>query len=72
MKSNGVLIVKENMTSTGEVEKDEEDSSVTRPESKLRELFEKAGLEVVRDLMQQKFPQDLFKVKMFALRPKAQ
>ena len=58
------------MTSSGEVEKDEEDSSVTRPHENLLELFERAELEVVRDLQQLKFPQELYPVRMFALRDK--
>ena len=57
------------MTSTGEVEKDEDDSSVTRPDEKLKEIFEQAGLELLRDLKQQKFPKEIYPVKMYALRP---
>ena len=57
------------MTSTGEVEKDEDDSSVTRPDEKLKEIFEQAGLELLRDLKQQKFPKEIYQVKMYALRP---
>ncbi len=63
-----MIIVKENMTSSGEIEFDEEDSSVTRPEPILKSLFEKAELKIVRELQQQKFPKDLYPVKMFALR----
>ena len=63
-------MVKENITSSGEVEKDEEDSSVTRPDETFKELFDKAGLELVRDLKQQKFPKEIYVVKMYALRPK--
>lgn len=58
------------MTSTGEVEKDEDDSSVTRPDEKLKEIFEQAGLELLRDLKQQKFPKEIYQVKMYALRPR--
>ena len=63
-------MVKENLTSSDEVEKDEEDSSVTRPENLLKQLFERAGLEIIRELNQQKMPQGLYPVKMFALRRK--
>ena len=63
-------MVKENITSSDEVEKDEEDSSVTRPENLLKQLFERAGMEIIRELNQQKMPQGLYPVKMFALRRK--
>ena len=71
LKPNGILVVKENMTSSGQVEMDKEDSSVTRPESELKRLFEESGYEILIELMQQKFPKDIYKVKMFALRPKS-
>ena len=57
------------MTSTGEVEKDEDDSSVTRPDETLKDIFAQAGLDLLRDLKQQKFPKELFQVKMYALKP---
>lgn len=68
LKTNGLIVVKENMTSSGEVERDDEDSSVTRPEEVLKILFAKAGMEIVLELKQQKMPQGLYPVKMFALR----
>ena len=70
LRPNGLLVVKENVTTSGEIEKDEEDSSVTRPDSHLKFIFEKSDLELIRDLPQQKFPKDLYPVKMYALRPK--
>ena len=69
LNKRGLIVVKENVTSTGEVEKDEDDSSVTRPDEKLKEIFDQAGLDVVRDLKQQKFPKEIYPVKMYALRP---
>ena len=59
------------MTSKGDVEVDESDSSVTRPERLLREIFDRAGLHVCKDFLQQKFPRELYPVKMFALIPKS-
>ncbi len=67
---SGVLVVKENVTSSGEVEADDEDSSVTRPEALLRTIFDRADLEIVREAKQQKFPKELYPVMMYALRPK--
>ena len=56
--------------SSGNVEEDDEDHSVTRPEKLVLELFEKAGLHIEMCLTQTKFPKDIYPVKMFALRPK--
>ena len=70
LNQRGLIVVKENVTSTGEVEKDEDDSSVTRPDEKLKEIFAQAGLDLVRDLKQQKFPKEIYQVKMYALRPR--
>ena len=49
---------------------DDEDSSVTRPLSLLKEIFKKAGMEVVQEFDQKKMPQGLYPVKMFALQQK--
>lgn len=70
LNSNGMIVVKENITSSGEVEMDKEDSSVTRPLNLLKSLFEKAGLECYRQLKQTNFPKELYNVYMFALKPK--
>ena len=70
LTQRGLIVVKENVTSTGEVEKDEDDSSVTRPDEKLKEIFAQAGLDLVRDLKQQKFPKEIYQVKMYALAPR--
>ena len=67
-KPNGILFVKDNHTSSGEEDADMGDSSVTRPYWKLIELFKKAGLELVLERRQVKFPKGLYPVKMFALR----
>ena len=49
LKKNGVIIVKENVTSSGEVEKDEEDSSVTRPPHLIKNIFKRASLAIVKE-----------------------
>ena len=69
LKPTGVIVVKENMTSSGEVELDDTDSSVTRPENHLKEIFERSELTVFREMQQLKFPKEIYPVKMFALRP---
>ena len=46
---------------------DQEDSSVTRPLSLLKEIFSQSGMEIVQELDQKKMPKGLYPVKMFAL-----
>lgn len=70
LKNNGVLVVKENVTSSNNLEIDTEDSSVTRPMKCLQFLFDKADLICVKEQQQTKFPRGLFPVHMFALRPR--
>ncbi|TRY63107.1 hypothetical protein TCAL_03914 [Tigriopus californicus] len=70
LKANGVLIVKENTTSSDTVEQDPQDGSVTRPDALLKSLFAQADLVLIKDLQQLKFPAELYPVKMYALRPK--
>ena len=49
---------------------DDQDSSVTRPDARFHYVFQSSNLEVIRELPQKKFPQELYNVKMYALRPK--
>lgn len=69
LKSNGIIVVKENLTSSDKVEVDKEDSSVTRPISLMRKLLKKAGLHCIKEQKQSNFPRGLYTVKMFALKP---
>lgn len=64
-----MIVLKENLTSSGEVEMDHQDSSVTRPHSLVVELVQKAGLRVIKEQKQQRFPAELYEVRMFALQP---
>jgi len=70
LRPGGFIVVKENVTSSGEVESDDEDSSVTRPPELLRRIFVHANLELYKELKQNKFPKELYEVHMFALRKK--
>ncbi|XP_012534562.1 N-terminal Xaa-Pro-Lys N-methyltransferase 1 [Monomorium pharaonis] len=72
LKANGVLVVKENITTSNNMEIDKEDSSVTRPMKSLRALFERADLICIKEQQQTKFPPGLYPVYMFALRPRNQ
>lgn len=70
LREGGVIVVKENVTSSGEEEKDLVDSSVTRSEQALVSLLEgPAGLRRLREMKQPRFPKGLYPVRMYALRP---
>lgn len=72
---NGIMVVKENL-STDPLEQDmydDLDSSVTRTDAKFRQIFEAAGMDVIKSEIQTGFPKNfnLLPVKSYALRPKA-
>ena len=64
---NGLICLKENIVFKRSVT-DREDSSITRTDKRLKKLISKAGLNVIKQDMQQGFPKGLLKVKMYALR----
>eukprot|EP01135_Chromosphaera_perkinsii_P004660 Nk52_evm9s293 gene=Nk52_evmTU9s293 len=66
LAENGIICVKENLTKEGFLV-DKEDSSVTRSDELLKDLFERAGLTLLKEETQKKFPKEIFKVKMYAL-----
>ncbi|XP_040577712.1 N-terminal Xaa-Pro-Lys N-methyltransferase 1 [Lepeophtheirus salmonis] len=70
LRPNGLLVVKENLTSSGCADVDKEDGSATRPEEIFQRIFKEAGYSVVKEMYQRNFPKDLYTVKMFALKPK--
>ncbi|BGP22677.1 DUF858, methyltransferase-like family protein [Rhodotorula toruloides] len=69
----GYIIVKENVckdtdgNGAGKIF-DEDDSSITRSDKAFREVFERAGLTIVRREVQRGFPAELFPVVAYALR----
>ncbi|KAK0090110.1 hypothetical protein PV325_002942 [Microctonus aethiopoides] len=69
LKDNGILIVKENVTSSNIVEKDTQDSSVTRPYDDLKAAFKSANLICIKERKQAHLPRGLYPVYMFALKP---
>lgn len=70
LKTNGVIVVKENVASSGTVKLDEQDSSVTRPESLLLKIIDNAELKVLKNTKQTNFPKGLYEVRMLCLKPK--
>lgn len=67
LKPNGIIILKENL-SQKEVEFDEEDSSVTRPRQEYINIIHKAGMHIVKEERQRKFPVGLYEVRLFAFK----
>lgn len=68
LTESGVVFVKENIQEKGFfLHKD--DYSVTRSERMYQRLFARAGLRVIGKTTQTGFPEDLYPVKLWALRP---
>lgn len=68
LDDGGLIVIKDNHTSTDAEDPDMNDSSITRPYWKFIELFEQAGLDLVLERKQVRFPKGLYPVKMFALK----
>ncbi|XP_047990985.1 N-terminal Xaa-Pro-Lys N-methyltransferase 1 [Leguminivora glycinivorella] len=69
LNTNGVIVVKENITASEEIEYDDEDSSVARPYKLMQLIFKEANLELIKESVQDGFPDDIYKVYLFALVP---
>ncbi|XP_033228651.1 N-terminal Xaa-Pro-Lys N-methyltransferase 1 isoform X1 [Belonocnema kinseyi] len=69
LKENGVIVIKENVTSVDKMDIDTADSSVTRPYGELHKIFKRAGLSCIKEQKQNGMPRGLYPVYMFALRP---
>lgn len=69
MNKNGVIVVKENVSSMDTKDIDTEDSSVTRPYMELTSIFKEAGLVCIKEVKQNGMPRGLYPIYMFALRP---
>ncbi|XP_065163442.1 N-terminal Xaa-Pro-Lys N-methyltransferase 1-A [Atheta coriaria] len=69
LTEKGFLVVKENMSSSANIEMDSTDSSITRSYSHFMDIFKQAGLKCFKKQKQMHFPKDLYTVYMFALRP---
>ncbi|SZF04270.1 unnamed protein product [Blumeria hordei] len=68
LTDNGLIIVKENLSSISDDVFDEVDSSITR---QFRELFGQANLQIKDTEIQSGFPKELYSVRTYALVPKA-
>ncbi|KAK3908928.1 Alpha N-terminal protein methyltransferase 1 [Frankliniella fusca] len=69
LKKNGIIVVKENCTTSDKLDEDPTDSSVTRPLDHLCRVLQEAGLKCVKQKRQTNFPHGLYPVYMIATRP---
>lgn len=65
---NGVIVVKENVTSSQKNEFDARDSSFTRSKAELLRLFDVAELNILREDKQKNFPKEIYEVYMWAMK----
>ncbi|KAI5959725.1 uncharacterized protein KGF55_004957 [Candida pseudojiufengensis] len=64
---NGTMIVKENIAPINDIF-DETDSSVTRTDSKFRQLFIDSGFKLIASDLQKGLPKELYPVRMYCLK----
>lgn len=69
LNENGVIIIKENVSSSGKLENDEIDSSVTRTLKQYLKIFKESNLRRIKQCKQTNFPNGIYPVYMFALVP---
>ncbi|CDK24548.1 unnamed protein product [Kuraishia capsulata CBS 1993] len=69
LQENGLLVVKENNTSSDDDVFDEEDSSKTRSDKNFRRLFKQAGWKLIATERQKGVPKELYPIRMYALKP---
>eukprot|EP00455_Lapot_gusevi_P050212 TRINITY_DN723_c0_g1_i2.p1 TRINITY_DN723_c0_g1~~TRINITY_DN723_c0_g1_i2.p1 ORF type:complete len:316 (+),score=108.75 TRINITY_DN723_c0_g1_i2:79-948(+) len=67
LTANGYICLKENTARNG-FYLDKDDFSITRTDEHFRQIFQKAGLQVAKSILQSGFPKQLFPVRIYALR----
>lgn len=67
LKKDGIVVVKENICREGFIV-DKSDSSLTRSDAYMLDLFARCGVQVIENVKQKNFPRDLFDVRMYALK----
>ncbi|CAK1556335.1 unnamed protein product [Leptosia nina] len=70
LNENGMIVIKENTTTTNDIEYDDVDSSMTRPYNLMLKIFDEANLKLIKTDVQTGFPDDIYPVHMFALKAK--
>lgn len=69
LQSDGLLVVKENNTTSDDDVFDPEDSSKTRSDKNFRRLFKEAGWKLIATDLQKGVPKELYPIRMYALKP---
>ena len=67
-RQGGTVYVKENIATSSGFVLDKEDNSITRCDRNYKLLFKQAGMKLVAEAKQEGFPDELFDVKMYAIR----
>jgi protein N-terminal methyltransferase len=70
LKPGGIIVVKENICKHTEFVVDKEDSSLTRSNKYMLQLFAKSKMLVLYNVLQRNFPKELFPVRMYAIKPR--
>ncbi|KAL6045078.1 N-terminal Xaa-Pro-Lys N-methyltransferase 1, partial [Balamuthia mandrillaris] len=68
LREGGILIVKDNLIRKRGFYVDTQDSSITRSDEYLKELFKQSNLELLKEEEQQDFPAGMMPVRTYALR----
>mmetsp|Transcript_13421 Transcript_13421/g.38688 ORF Transcript_13421/g.38688 Transcript_13421/m.38688 type:complete len:199 (-) Transcript_13421:2423-3019(-) len=68
LRPQGVVVLKENVVLDGGFHVDKSDNSIMRADSHYRELFTRAGMNLLLDMRQPNFPKQLYPVLMYCLR----
>ncbi|KAJ9528733.1 hypothetical protein QJQ45_020634, partial [Haematococcus lacustris] len=69
LQPGGLIFVKENICKKGFIV-DKEDSSLTRSNAYMMDLFDRAGMQLLYNVKQRNFPKELYEVRMYCLKPK--
>ena len=69
IKPHGIVVIKENHTSSDDNDLDTQDGSVTRSYYQLIKLIKQARFKIVDERRQYKMPKGIYPVKMFCLKP---
>lgn len=69
LAKGGYICIKENVALKGHFQVDSDDNSVTRTLEQYKDLFDRAGLQVVSQVRQGRWPTHLFPILMWALVP---
>lgn len=70
LRPGGIVVVKENICKHTEFVVDKEDSSLTRSNKYMLQLFAKSQMTVLYNVLQRNFPKELFPVRMYAIKPR--